>query len=54
MYLKYYKWVKFVQDTSLGITDFRVVDERGEEIELRANAAEQNGVQEKYSEIEAD
>ncbi|MGV3502658.1 MAG: ribonuclease E/G, partial [Adhaeribacter sp.] len=52
MYLKYYKWVKFVQDTSLGITDFRVVDERGEEIELQASTAEQNGVQEKY--VEAD
>jgi ribonuclease G len=52
MYLKYYKWVKFVQDTSLGITDYRVVDERGEEIELHANAAEQNGVQEKFSEAD--
>jgi ribonuclease G len=54
MYLKYYKWVKFVQDTSLGITDFRVVDERGEEIELHASTAEQNGIQEKYSEAEAE
>ena len=33
-YLKYYKWVKLVKDTSLGLTDFRIVDERGEEIEL--------------------
>ena len=34
-YLKYYKWVRLTKDTSLGLTDFRVTDERGEEIELR-------------------
>lgn len=34
-YLRYYKWVKLTKDTSLGLTDFRVTDERGEEIELR-------------------
>lgn len=34
-YLRYYKWVKLTKDTSLGLTDFRITDERGEEIELR-------------------
>ena len=37
-YLRYYKWVKLTKDTSLGLTDFRVTDERGEEIELRPRA----------------
>ncbi len=54
LYFKYYKWIKFVQDTSLGITDFRVMDERGEEIELHAITTEQNGVQEKYVEAEVE
>jgi len=54
LYFKYYKWIKFVQDTSLGITDFRVTDDRGEEIELRASTTEQNGVQEKYMAAEVE
>jgi ribonuclease G len=47
LYFKYYKWIKFVQDTSLGITDFKVVDDRGEEIELHANNFEPTSVAEK-------
>ena len=55
LYFKYYKWIKFVQDTSLGITDFRVMDERGEEIELLpSSTTEQNGVQEKYQAAEVE
>ncbi|MGV3585993.1 MAG: Rne/Rng family ribonuclease [Adhaeribacter sp.] len=52
MYFKYYKWIKFVQDTSLGITDFRVLDERGEEIELHATNLEPNNMPEKLVEVE--
>ena len=54
LYFKYRKWIKFVQDTSLGITDFRVMDERGEEIELHGSATEQNGVQERFVEAEVE
>lgn len=32
--LKYKKWMKLEEDSSLGITDFRFVNKRGEEIEL--------------------
>ncbi|RZJ59411.1 MAG: Rne/Rng family ribonuclease, partial [Hymenobacter sp.] len=35
-YLKYYKWVKVMKDTSLGLTDFRIEDEHGEQIELHS------------------
>jgi ribonuclease G len=38
-YLKYYKWVKVMKDTSLGLTDFRIEDEHGEQIELHSAAA---------------
>ncbi|RYY18236.1 MAG: ribonuclease E/G, partial [Cytophagaceae bacterium] len=38
-YLKYYKWVKVMKDTSLGLTDFRIEDEHGEEIELHSASA---------------
>ncbi|MDX5345757.1 MAG: Rne/Rng family ribonuclease [Hymenobacteraceae bacterium] len=46
-YLKYYKWVKVVKDTSLALTDYKFMDENGEEIELYSNHSEQNGVQDK-------
>jgi ribonuclease G len=38
-YLKYYKWVKVMKDTSLGLTDFRIEDEHGEQIELHSASA---------------
>ncbi len=33
-YLRYFKWVKLVQDSSIAITDFKVINKRGEEIEV--------------------
>ena len=33
-YLKYKKWIKIEQDTSLGVTQFRFVNQNGDEIEL--------------------
>ncbi|MFD2248614.1 Rne/Rng family ribonuclease [Pontibacter ruber] len=49
-FFKYFRWVTLVKDTSLGITDFKVMDERGEEIELRSVAAEINVEQDKEEE----
>jgi ribonuclease G len=46
-FFHYFKWIKFVKDTSLGITDFKVMDDRGEEIELRTALSEISEVQEK-------
>ncbi|MBB6612954.1 Rne/Rng family ribonuclease [Pontibacter sp. Tf4] len=46
-FFKYFRWVSLVKDTSLGITDFKVMDDRGEEIELRTAFAEESAVQEK-------
>src|SRR6476469_5148941 len=50
-YLKYYKWVKVMKDSSLGITDYRIEDERGEEIQLRSNAAAMSRLQDREVEI---
>jgi ribonuclease G len=47
MFFKYFRWVSLVKDTSLGITDFKVMDDRGEEIELRTTFAEEILVQDK-------
>ncbi|MCC9136446.1 ribonuclease E/G [Pontibacter silvestris] len=44
-FFKYFKWISLVKDTSLGLTEFTVIDARGEEIELRAAFAEGTGVQ---------
>ncbi len=33
-YLRYFKWVKLVQDTSVGITDYKFIDKVGEEIKV--------------------
>lgn len=49
-FFKYFKWISLVKDTSLGITDFKVMDDRGEEIELRAAFAEAVVLQEKEDE----
>ncbi|MEJ8758542.1 Rne/Rng family ribonuclease [Pontibacter sp. H259] len=46
-FFKYFRWVSLVKDTSLGITDFKVMDDRGEEIELRASFAEEPELLEK-------
>ena len=46
-FFKYFKWVSLIKDTSLGITDFKVMDDRGEEIELRTALAEESIVQDK-------
>ena len=51
-YLKYYKWVKVVNDSSLGLTDYRIEDERGEEIQLRSSAAAMSRLQDREVEIE--
>ncbi len=50
-YLKYYKWVKVLKDSSLGLTDYRIEDERGEEIELRSSAAAMSKVQDREIEF---
>ena len=50
-YLKYYKWVKVVKDSSLGLTDYRIEDERGEEIQLRSSAAAMSRLQDREVEI---
>ena len=49
-FLKYFKWVKLVKDTSLGLTDFKVMDDRGEEIELRHAFVAMDSVPEKNEE----
>ncbi len=51
-YTRYLKWVKVMKDTSLGLTDFKIVDDRGEEIELHSSAAEVNSMQDKHVEID--
>ena len=33
-FMKYYKWVHLIEDSSLGLTDFHFVNSTGEEIEL--------------------
>jgi ribonuclease G len=33
-YLKYYRWVKMVADTSMGVTEFKFLNKEGEEIQL--------------------
>lgn len=53
-YMKYYKWVKIMKDTSLGITNFKVVDEHGDDIEMISSALEQNGVQDKHVDVEVE
>ncbi|WP_375435354.1 ribonuclease E/G [uncultured Hymenobacter sp.] len=50
-YLKYYKWIKVVKDTSLGLTDYRIEDEQGEEIELHSAAAAMARLQDREIEI---
>jgi ribonuclease G len=50
-YLKYYKWVKVLKDSSLGLTDYRIEDERGEEIELRSSASAMSKVQDREIEF---
>jgi ribonuclease G len=50
-YLKYYKWVKVTKDTSLGLTDYRIEDERGEDIELHSPAAAMARLQDREIEI---
>ncbi|MEJ8803544.1 Rne/Rng family ribonuclease [Pontibacter sp. H249] len=49
-FFKYFKWVKLIKDTSLGITDFKVMDDRGDEIELRTAAVEMLEVHDKDEE----
>ncbi|GGG46694.1 Rne/Rng family ribonuclease [Hymenobacter glacieicola] len=50
-YLKYYKWVKVMKDTSLGLTEYRIEDEHGEEIELHSAAAAMSRLQDRELEI---
>ena len=50
-YLKYYKWVKLVKDSSLGLTDYRIEDERGEEIQLRSMTAAMSKAQDREVEF---
>ncbi|MBC6610144.1 Rne/Rng family ribonuclease [Hymenobacter sp. BT507] len=50
-YLKYYKWVKVMKDTSMGLTDYRIEDEHGEDIELHSAAAAMSRMQDREIEI---
>ncbi len=34
-FFKYYKWIKLIRDSSLPVTEYRFLDESGEEIELQ-------------------
>ncbi|PTX22844.1 ribonuclease G [Pontibacter mucosus] len=49
-FFKYFRWVSLIKDTSLGIMEFKVIDSRGEEIELRSAFNDMNGVQDKDEE----
>ncbi|WP_192823003.1 Rne/Rng family ribonuclease [Rufibacter sp. LB8] len=51
-FLKYMKWVNIVKDTSLALTDFKVMDEHGDEIELKSAYSEVNGLQDRAVEAE--
>ena len=51
-YTRYLKWVKVMKDTSLGLTDFKIVDERGEEIELHSSATEVNSMQDRHADAD--
>jgi ribonuclease G len=53
-YTRYLKWVKVMKDTSMGLTDFKVMDDRGEEIELHSSAGEVNAMQDKHEHVETD
>jgi ribonuclease G len=53
-YTRYLKWVKVMKDTSLGLTDFKIMDDRGEEIELHSSATEVNSMQDKHVEADVD
>jgi ribonuclease G len=46
-FLKHMKWVNLVKDTSLALTDFKVMDEHGDEIELKSAYSEVNGLQDR-------
>lgn len=37
-FLKYYKWIKLIRDSSLPVTEYRFLDESGEEIELKVKS----------------
>lgn len=50
-YLKYYKWVKIMKDTSLGLTEYRIEDEQGEDIALHSAAAAMSRLQDREIEI---
>ena len=41
-----------MKDTSLALTDYKVMDERNEEIEVRSSAVEVNSVQDKFDAVE--
>ncbi len=34
-FLKYFKWIRLIKDSSLPVTEYRFLDESGEEIELK-------------------
>lgn len=37
-FFKYYKWIKLIRDSSLPVTEYRFLDESGEEIELQVKS----------------
>lgn len=37
-FFKYFKWVKLIKDSSLPVTEYRFLDESGEEIELQVKS----------------
>ncbi|WP_205503467.1 Rne/Rng family ribonuclease [Rufibacter psychrotolerans] len=51
-FLKHFKWVHVMKDTALALTEFRVMDEHGDEIELKSAYAEVNGLQDRAVETE--
>ncbi|QNF33319.1 Rne/Rng family ribonuclease [Adhaeribacter swui] len=51
-FFHYYKWIGVMKDTSLGLTEYKIMDERNEEIEVHSNAAMVNSVQDKFEAVD--
>ncbi len=41
-----------MKDTSLGLTEYKIMDERNEEIEVHSSAVEVNSVQDKFEAVD--
>ncbi|RNI23417.1 Rne/Rng family ribonuclease [Rufibacter latericius] len=51
-FLKHFKRVNVMKDTALALTEFKVMDEHGDEIELKSAYTEVNGLQDRAVETE--